>query len=56
MRMLIGVGLGIALCAFVPDVPLKLKAWINYTASEIAVATDPSFKERAESALTDWRN
>jgi len=56
MRILIGMALGILVCAVAPSVPQELKAWINYTAGEIAVATDPSTLERAESALTDWRN
>ena len=56
MRLLIGTALGIALCAVFPELPTTVQSWINTAASEVAVATDPSTLERAESALTDWRN
>jgi len=56
MKMLAGVALGILLCAVFPDLPYSVKDWINELAQTVADATDPTFTERAEEALTDWRN
>ena len=56
MKLLAGVAIGVALCAVFPELPYSVKDWINQAAQSVANATDPTFTERAEEALTDWRN
>ena len=56
MKFLVGIGLGIVLCAVFPTVPKEFKTWINTTAQNIVELTDPSFTESAQDALTDWRS
>lgn len=56
MRFLLGVALGVAVCAVFPQLPQATQRVINDLAHTAAEATDPSVWESTEQALTDWRS
>ena len=56
MRILIGVALGIGLCAVFPELPRTAQSWINTAADTVADQTAPSLPESTARALDEWRN
>ena len=56
MRILIGVALGIGLCAVFPELPRTAQSWINTAADTVADQTAPSLPESTARALDEWRS
>jgi len=55
VRYLIGIVIGVLLCAVYPNLPRTAQLKINEAAHMLSQATEPTVIDSVDEALTNWR-